>query len=334
VSIAQFCKATEKIEPEGGMPPMNDAFQPAYIKAHETGLLKKRTAEAIDMLKSCSLCPRKCRVNRLATGDLGVCKTGRDAWVSSYHPHFGEERPLVGRNGSGTIFFTHCNLLCNFCQNFDISHEGNGKAVRDEQLAAMMIELQEAGCHNINFVTPTHVVPQILSAVGIAANMGLRVPLIYNCGGYDRVKTLRLLSGIFDIYMPDFKFWDAHIADASCSAPDYPDVARKALVEMYRQVGDLAIDPEGIAQKGLLIRHLVLPDGLAGTREIMRFIVKKVSANSYVNMMPQYRPCGRAYEIPQLSKSISDDDFKQAMTAAREEGVKRFDRARRTFVIW
>ena len=313
---------------------MNHIFQPAYISANETGLLKRRTAAAIDMLKSCTLCPRKCRVNRMDADALGVCNTGRNAWVSSYNAHFGEERPLVGRNGSGTIFFTHCNLLCNFCQNFDISHDGIGKEVRDDQLAAMMIELQEAGCHNINFVTPTHVVPQILSALGIAVHLGLSVPLVYNSGGYDRVKTLRLLSGIFDIYMPDFKFWDAHIADESCHAPDYPDVARKAVVEMHRQVGDLLIDPEGIAQKGLLLRHLVLPDGLAGTREIMRFVVKKVSGNTYVNIMPQYRPCGNASEIPPLSKPISDDDFRQALKAAKEEGIQRFDQARRTFVIW
>jgi putative pyruvate formate lyase activating enzyme len=183
-------------------------------------------------------------------------------------------------------------------------------------------------------VTPTHVVPQILSAVGLAIDAGLSVPLVYNSGGYDRVKTLQLLSGIFDIYMPDFKFWDDRIADASCNAPDYPDVARKALIEMHRQVGDLVVDLDGTAQQGVLIRHLVLPGGLAGTREIMRFIVKKVSADSYVNIMPQYRPCGHAYQIPQLSKSISNDDFNQAMKAAKEEGIKRFDRARRAFVIW
>ena len=313
---------------------MSDTFQPAYLEAYETGVLKKRIAAANDLLKSCSLCPRKCHVNRLDGDSLGICKTGRNAWVSSYHQHFGEEAPLVGEKGSGTIFFTHCNLLCNFCQNFDISHEGSGKEVTHEQLAAMMIDLQQAGCHNINFVTPSHVVPQILSAVEIAVASGLRVPLVYNSGGYDRVKTLRLLAGIFDIYMPDFKFWDVHISDAACKAPDYPEVTRNAIMEMHRQVGDLVIDPDGIVQRGVLIRHLVLPGGLAGTREIMQFIVTRVSKNSYVNIMPQYRPCGRAHEIPQLSKSVADDDFYQALKAAADEGIRRLDQAKRTFVIW
>jgi putative pyruvate formate lyase activating enzyme len=312
---------------------MNHAFQPSYIEAYETGLLKKRIEAASNILESCTLCPRKCRVNRMSAESLGICKTGRSAWVSSYHQHFGEEAPLVGRNGSGTIFFTHCNLLCIFCQNFDISHEGGGTEVTDEQLAAMMIDLQRAGCHNINFVTPTHVLPQILSAVEIATVSGLSVPLIYNSSGYERVETLRLLAGIFDIYMPDFKFWDAHIADVCCKAPDYPEAARRAIMEMHRQVGELNIGPDGIARKGVLIRHLVLPGGLAGTREIMRFIFENVSPNSYVNIMPQYRPCGRAYEIPQLSKPISSYDFHQALKAAKDEGITRLDPARHRFAI-
>jgi putative pyruvate formate lyase activating enzyme len=311
-----------------------ELFQPAYIGAYNTGLLQKRISAANDMLKSCTLCPRKCRVNRMDTDGSGRCKTDRKAWVSSYNPHFGEEAPLVGTNGSGTIFFTHCSLSCNFCQNFDISHEGVGTEVSDEQLAAMMVELQHAGCHNINFVTPTHVVPQILTALEIAIESGLTVPLVYNSGGYDRVRTLQLLSGIIDIYMPDFKFWEDRVADDCCSAPDYPHVARRAVLEMHRQVGALVIDSDGIAQKGVLIRHLVLPDGLAGTREIMRFIVKKVSADSYVNIMAQYRPCGHAYEIPQLSRTVSDDEFNRALKAAKDEGIRRFDRARRAFLIW
>jgi putative pyruvate formate lyase activating enzyme len=312
---------------------MTHAFQPSYIEAYETGLLKKRIEAASDMLKSCTLCPRKCRVNRMDTDARGTCKTGSKARVASYHPHFGEEAPLVGKNGSGTLFFSHCNLLCNFCQNFDISHGGSGTEVSSGQLAAMMIALQHAGCHNINLVTPSHVVPQILSALETAIAAGLSVPLVYNSSGYDRVNTLRLLSGIIDIYMPDFKFWDVAVADAACQAPDYPEAARKAIMEMHRQVGDLVIDPDGIARRGLLIRHLVLPGGLAGTREIMRFLFSRVSPHSYVNIMPQYRPCGRAREIPELSNPLCVDDFNQALKAAADEGITRLDRAGHRFVI-
>ena len=240
-------------------------------------MLREKTQKAYDQLKSCVLCPRKCGVDRLS-GETGTCKTGRLAWVSSYSPHFGEEAPLVGNCGSGTIFFTHCNLRCLFCQNFDISHQGCGQEVSGEKLAAMMLDLQNQGCHNINFVTPSHVVPQILSAVEIAIQRGLHVPLVFNSGGYDRVATLKLLEGVFDIYMPDFKFWDPQIAEDACQARDYPEVARKALLEMHRQVGDLLLDEAGIARRGLVIRHLVLPDGLAGTREIMRFIAQRLSS--------------------------------------------------------
>lgn len=313
---------------------MAHAFRPAYMQAYETGELKKRADAALERMKACTLCPRKCGVDRTAGKELGVCRTGKNAWVASYHQHFGEEAPLVGRNGSGTIFFTHCNLLCNFCQNFDISHEGSGIEVDAEQVAAMMIRLQEAGCHNINFVTPSHVVPQILDAVHLAAAAGLSIPLVYNSGGYDRVSTLRLLSGVFDIFMPDFKFWDSHIAEATCGAPDYPEVVRRALKEMHRQVGDLVLDPDGIAQRGVLIRHLVLPHGLAGSRDVLRFICREISPNSYVNIMPQYRPCGRAGEIPQLSGALSDRDFKDALQAAADEGITRIDQRRRSFLIW
>jgi putative pyruvate formate lyase activating enzyme len=220
-----------------------------------------------------------------------------------------------------------------FCQNFDISHEGYGQEVTADQLAAVMMQLQKSGCHNINFVTPSHVVPQILAAVETAARDGLRIPLVYNSGGYDRVETLKLLEGIFDIYMPDFKFWSAQVADKACDAADYPEVARKALIEMHRQVGDLEIDQSGIARKGLLIRHLVLPDGLAGTREIMRFIADKISKNSYVNIMAQYRPCGRAAEVEELATYPSKMDLEAAMQAAREAGIRRLDRPRRIFML-
>jgi putative pyruvate formate lyase activating enzyme len=307
-------------------------FEPSYIKTFEKGLLKEKIHNAYSQLKSCGLCPRKCGVDRLS-GETGTCNTGKLAWVSSYNPHFGEEDPLVGSHGSGTIFFTHCNLLCLFCQNFDISHQSCGQEVSSDELAAMMLDLQNQGCHNINFVTPSHVVPQILSAVEIAIQHGLCVPLVFNTGGYDRVATLRLLEGIFDIYMPDFKFWDSQVAEDACQARDYPEVARKALLEMHRQVGDLQLDEEGIARRGLLIRHLVLPGGLAGTREIMRFIAQRLSRNSYVNIMSQYRPCGRAAEVRGLSSHLAAKEYQMAVQAAKEEGINRLDRPRRLFLF-
>jgi len=310
-----------------------EPFEPAYIKTFEKGLLPQKIKAARKLLSPCRLCPRKCRVDRLA-GETGVCKTGGQAWVSSYNPHFGEETPLVGRHGSGTIFFTHCNLMCVFCQNFDISHEGHGQEVSDEELAAIMLALQQQGCHNINFVTPSHVVPQILAALEIAIQQGLCVPLVYNSGGYDLTSTLRLLAGVFDIYMPDFKFWNPELAESACQAADYTEVACKALKEMHRQVGDLIIDNSGIARKGLLIRHLVLPGGMAGTRKIMRFIAQEISIRSYVNIMSQYRPCGRAGDISGLNELLSPSDYQIALQEAKKEGITRLDQPRRTFVFW
>ena len=309
------------------------SFEPAYIETSRTGLLKKKVDQACKILSACTLCPRRCKVDR-RSGETGVCMTADKAYVSSYSPHFGEEAPLVGRHGSGTVFFTHCNLLCLFCQNFDISHQGVGESVSNEQLANIMMHLQGSGCHNINFVTPSHVVPQILSAVEIAVELGLRVPLVYNSSGYDSLQTLKLLEGIFDIFMPDFKFWDADVAQKTCDAEDYPEVARQALIEMHRQVGDLATDASGIAQRGVLLRHLVLPHGLAGTRQVMKFVAERVSTNTYVNIMPQYRPCGRAAEIKELSQHLSQKDFQAALEAARQEGIGRLDSRRRRFMLW
>ncbi|MBN1932784.1 MAG: radical SAM protein [Desulfobacterales bacterium] len=300
------------------------SFEPVYIKTFQKGLLKDKIIKAYNILRCCTLCPRKCKVDRLSD-QRGVCKTGKKAVVSSYQAHFGEEKPLVGRNGSGTIFFTHCNLLCIFCQNYEISHQGQGKTVSNEQLADMMLNLQNVGCHNINFVTPSHVVPQILSAVEIAVRQGLCVPLIYNTSGYDDPKTLKLLEGVIDIYMPDFKFWDPKVAVRTAQASDYPEMARKSLIEMHRQVGDLVIDETGLAIRGLLIRHLVLPNGLAGTREIMRFIASKISTRSYVNIMSQYRPCGRASDVEELSGFLSQKEYEKALQDARKEGITRLD---------
>jgi len=310
----------------------NKVFQPAYIETYKKGLLKIKAEQARNILSSCVLCPRQCKVDRLS-GETGVCKTGARAMVSSYNAHFGEEAPLTGRNGSGTIFFTHCNLLCVFCQNYDISHEGCGEEVSDEQLAGIMLALQKSGCHNINFVTPSHVVPQILSALEIAVEKGLHIPLVYNTGGYDRVETLKILDGVIDIYMPDFKFWDPYIADKACDARDYPEFARNALAEMFRQVGDLVVDENGIAQRGLLVRHLVMPNGHAGTREVMRFIADKISKNTYVNIMFQYRPCGKAHQFRAFSSRPSDEDFDEAVKAAKEEGITRIDKPKRVFTF-
>lgn len=299
------------------------AFQAAYIETKEKGLLRDKINKARHLLKSCELCPRACKVDRLS-GELGECSTGEEAVVSSFNPHFGEEPPLVGAFGSGTIFFTHCNLKCNFCQNYDISHEGNGEECGLGQLAGMMLILQNNGCHNINFVTPTHVVPQILSALDMAIDGGLRIPLVYNSSGYDKVETLKLLEGVIDIYMPDFKFWDPAISEQTCNAPDYPQIAAKAVVEMHRQVGDLQLDENGIATRGLLLRHLVMPSGMAGTGEVMSFIANHVSKNTYVNIMDQYRPCGKALHVKELARRVSVTEFNKAVKEAKDEGITRF----------
>jgi putative pyruvate formate lyase activating enzyme len=304
-------------------------MEPAYVSAYQNGVLEERIEAAIAIAESCRLCPRGCEVDRLQD-ETGLCKTGRQAVVSSYSPHFGEEDPLVGRNGSGTIFMTHCSLQCIFCQNYDISHLGQGVPVSASKLAEVMLALQGKGCHNINFVTPTHVVPQILEALPAAIEGGLNVPLVYNCGGYEEINTLRLLDGVFDIYMPDFKFWDSKVAAKFCSAPDYPEKARAAVKEMHRQVGDLTLDHEGVAQKGLLIRHLVMPEGLAGTREITRYLATEISANTYVNVMSQYRPCGDADKFPEIRRAVTVEEYRDAVRTAQEEGITRLDERKLT----
>ena len=297
---------------------------PAYIRSHARGHLKRRVAAARERMRQCDLCPRQCGVNRLA-GETGFCRTAAEAWVASYAPHFGEEAPLVGHHGSGTIFFTHCNLGCRFCQNFDISHRGAGQPITHAQLAAMMMQLQDLGCHNVNLVSPSHVVPQLLAALEKAVSMGLHIPLVYNTGGYDNPDTLELLEGIVDIYMPDFKFWNPASSRAYCDVPDYPEVARQALRVMHRQVGELTMDADGIARHGMIIRHLVMPQGLAETRGILTFIAEHLSRDTYVNLMPQYRPCGQAGEFPALSRSLNSREFKAAVMAALKIGLRRLD---------
>lgn len=298
---------------------------PSYRLLYESGEIRRRIDTARQILGRCTLCPRRCRVDRLA-GNPGVCQTGEWAVVADFAPHFGEERPLVGENGSGTIFFAHCNLHCLFCQNFEISHHGLGTPVTDRQLADMMLHLQNQGCHNINFVTPTHVVPQILAALYSAIERGLNVPLVYNCSGYETLETLKLLDGIIDIYMPDFKFWKSESADLYTDAPDYPERTRSAIQEMHRQVGDLCLDEKGLARRGLLIRHLVMPGGLDETKEILRFIAREISPDSYVNIMDQYRPCGRANDYPPLDRSLSAKEYQQALEIAGNAGITRLDK--------
>jgi putative pyruvate formate lyase activating enzyme len=297
----------------------------AYLELYRSGKLAERVEAARALLKNCRLCPRHCGINRLAD-EMGKCHTGKLAVVSSYGPHFGEEAPLVGKHGSGTIFFTNCNLKCLFCQNYSISQLGDGTEVTDEELAGMMLALQSRGCHNINLVSPTHVVPQILQGLEIAINLGLRLPLVYNSGGYDSVETLEILDGIIDIYMPDTKYSDEKIAEELSGIKNYPAINQAALREMHRQVGDLQIDEDGIAIRGLLIRHLVLPHGLAGTKEIMKFIAEDLSLNSYVNVMAQYHPCHKAFQIPQLARPLSKQEFLEAIELAERAGLNRLDR--------
>lgn len=303
--------------------------EPSYLALARTGELEKRRDRALALLKECRLCPHECRVDRLSDERGGVCRTGRRAAVASYSAHFGEESPLVGHGGSGTIFISSCNLLCTFCQNYEISHYGEGVEVTPEQMAAMMLTLARSGCHNINFVTPSHVVPQILEGLSIAARHGLRMPLVYNSGGYDGIETLRLLEGIFDIYMPDFKFWNNEEAKHFCRAADYRERAMEAIKEMHRQVGDLLISESGVAVKGLLVRHLVMPNDLAGTAEIMKFLAREISPDTYVNVMDQYRPCFRASEDAVINRRISGREYADAVEAAGRAGLTRLDERRR-----
>lgn len=299
-------------------------FEPAYIALHEKGELKERAERALKLLTDCHLCPRDCRVDR-TQGETGTCGIARSAIVASYGPHFGEERPLVGRHGSGTIFFARCNLGCIFCQNYDISHLGHGEGVTAEILSRIMLALQNMGCHNINFVTPSHVVPQILETLPLAIEKGLDLPLVYNTSGYDTVETIELLDGVVDIYMPDFKYWSPEVAARLANARDYPEMARKAVLKMHHQVGDLQIDTRGVAMRGLLVRHLVLPENQAGSKELAKFLAEKVSINTYVNVMDQYRPCYLAHKVPELCRRITGREYEEAVRAFLAAGLQRLD---------
>ncbi|MFZ5775821.1 MAG: radical SAM protein [Thermodesulfobacteriota bacterium] len=300
------------------------AAAPGYLALHATGELGRRRDAAVARLVGCDLCPRRCGVDRSDKG-RGYCHTGRLAVVAASHPHFGEESPLVGQGGSGAIFFSNCNLGCVFCQNYEISNLGEGEEASPRQLAAMMVALQGLGCRNINLVTPTHVVAQILEALPFAVEAGLSVPLVYNTSAYDEVETLRLLDGVVDIYMPDFKFWLSASARRFCAAADYPQKARLAIREMHRQVGDLVLNADGLAEHGLLVRHLVMPEGLEETREILHFFAQEISTATYVNVMDQYRPCGRARDFPPLDRVLLSEEYQAALAIADEAGLTRLD---------
>lgn len=305
-------------------------FKPAYLKLLETGELEQRVSQAYEHLSNCDVCAWVCGSDRRA-GKPGVCRLKERARVCSYGPHHGEEDPLRGHRGSGTIFFGRCNLRCQYCQNYDISQKDSGNEVEPEEIAAMMLELQSQGCHNINFVSPSHVGPQIMAALLIAARAGLRIPLVYNTGGYDALPMLELLDGVVDIYMPDMKYADAKIARRYSKIPRYPEVNQTAVRAMHCQVGDLQIDKRGIATRGLLIRHLVLPNNLAGTDEIVRFLAEEISPDTYLNLMDQYRPAYNAHQFPDLRRSITGKEFQAAILMARNAGLHRLDKRKPMF---
>ncbi|GBD32310.1 hypothetical protein HRbin33_01274 [bacterium HR33] len=306
-------------------------FRPAYAYLSRREL-EERVQRALASLADCRACPRDCRVNRLED-KWAACKTGRYAVVSSYFPHFGEEDCLRGWNGSGTIFFAHCNLRCVFCQNFDISQAIKPTAApghRPEQIAAMMLELQAMGCHNINFVTPEHVVPQIVEALAVAIPQGLNLPIVYNTSAYDSMESLELMDGIVDIYMPDFKYWSPERSKVYLKAEDYPEAARAAIKEMHRQVGPLILDADGLAKRGLLIRHLVMPGCLDETRAILEWIATELGPDTYVNLMDQYYPAGKvsAAQYPEINRRLTSREFEEAKAIARDLGLKRLDERR------
>jgi putative pyruvate formate lyase activating enzyme len=315
------------------MPSANDRFflpssefEPAYLALFRSGELQRRAAEAAERLRHCMVCPRNCGVDRLVD-KTAACHTGRYAQVSSYFPHSGEENCLRGSRGSGTIFFSMCNLRCVFCQNYDISQGKRAPEATAERLAGMMLDLQAEGCHNINFVTPEHVVPQVIESVAIAAKRGLRLPLVYNTSAYDSRDSLQLLNGIVDIYMPDFKFWDSALSLRYVKAKDYAEVARRSILEMHHQVGVLKFDEQGLAKRGVLVRHLVMPGEIAGTESIMRFLANEISCDTYVNVMNQYHPGGRVSvcQYSEINRRIRGAEYDRALEAAHRAGLWRIE---------
>jgi putative pyruvate formate lyase activating enzyme len=308
------------------------SWTPGYDKLEQSSELKARIEQAYALLENCRCCPRQCGVNRLA-GERGFCRAPAQVMVYSAHPHFGEEIPLVGIGGSGTIFLSNCNLRCIFCQNWPIAWEGRGQMIEDSQLAELMLQLQAIGCHNINLVTPTHVMPHILKATRIALKRGLRLPLVYNTSGYERSEIVKLLDGIVDIYLPDFKYTDSKkAATYSSGASDYPQMAKAAIAEMHRQVGELQVRSDGVARRGLIIRHLVMPNRVAGTRAFVSWVAKNLSKSTYVNIMSQYHVDYQAYNYPEIARGITVQEFLEAVQWAQEYGLNNLDK--RTLSVW
>ncbi len=319
------CEKTTTIKVKETEANIDTDFEPAYLRLHKSGELKKRGEELWNIMKNCKLCPRGCGVNRIA-GDKGFCQSSSQLEVSSYYPHFGEERPLVGRGGSGTIFLTNCGLRCVFCINWQISQGGEGEPRGIEDMAEMMLHLQKMGCHNINFVTPTHYSPHIVLAVDIAAGKGLRLPLVYNTCGWERLEILKKLDGIIDIYLPDFKYWDGKMsAKYSSGAETYPEITKLAILEMHRQVGVAKPARDGLIYRGLMIRHLVMPNKVAGTKEIIEWIAENLPKNTYLNIMSQYRPTYKAFEYPEISRRITQQEYSEAVRWAKDAGLTNLD---------
>jgi putative pyruvate formate lyase activating enzyme len=313
----------------------SEDFEPAYMKLFRSGELYRRSREALKYLESCKVCPHNCEVNRLKD-EKALCRTGRHVTVSSAFPHFGEEDCLRGATGSGTIFFSMCNLKCVFCQNSSISQEDEGVEVEPEQLALMMIDLQNRGCHNINFVTPEHVVPQILESLPLAVQLGLSIPLVYNTGAYDSMDSIRLMDGVVDIYMPDFKYWNADLSKKFLAAENYSDTARQVIKEMHRQVGDLTFNENGLAMRGILMRHLVMPNAAKDARDIMRYLAKEISPHTLINIMPQYHPAWKVStnKYPEINRPTTPEEVEETMKIARQEGLYRFDTRKSIFKVF
>jgi putative pyruvate formate lyase activating enzyme len=312
---------------DASLPPaaIDPAFGPAYLKLHRTGELRRRADTLWALLESCRLCPRECGAGRLR-GEEGFCRASRDVEVSAHHPHFGEERSLVGRGGSGTIFLTNCSLRCVFCINWEVSQGGQGRRRKVEELAGMMLDLQRRGCHNVNVVTPTHYSPHVLRALDVAAGRGLRLPVVYNTCGWERLEVLNLLDGVVDIYLPDFKYWDGRkAAKYSSGAETYPEVTREAVLEMHRQVGVAHPAADGLMHRGLMIRHLVMPNDVGGTKEILAWIAASLPKDTYVNIMSQYQPTYRAFDFPDIARPLTRGEYEEAVAFARGLGLTNLD---------
>ncbi len=301
------------------------SYEPPYLEKHRSGELRSRGEELWRAMESCELCPRRCGVNRLA-GEEGFCRASSKLEISSYHAHFGEERPLVGRGGSGTIFMANCGLRCVFCINWEISHGGEGSEQSVDRFAEMMLRLQERGCHNINIVTPTHYSPHVLLALDRAASKGLNLPLVYNTCGWERVEILEALDGVVDIYLPDFKYSDgAMAAKYSAGAASYPELTKAALLEMHRQVGVARPGPDGIMRRGLMIRHLVMPNGVSGTKQVVEWIADNLPKDTYLNLMSQYRPEYKAFDYPEIARRLTVSEYEEAVSCARAAGLENLD---------